>query len=248
MATYEKHVELGSDILDNYLASFGRLDKKDSIREKAHKAFLLMRDIEKSFLKKEKGWLKLRNTKNYQDALEAHFSEVEKEKGFYDFDSENFLPLVAGLAAKKGSKLLKGGIDLVKKKLTSKKTKEQESPMAQSASTSLRTDIARLGADEWLNKRKKAQIDHLIKVQQNNELTSKIRQEIARVGLSRNDFKHYEDEQGNYSYEAGEKIKDVIGKLFDEYKAGETAKEKNKVLPWIFIAIFIAFFIGTKLK
>lgn len=242
---YDKVADLHKVAIDDYLKSFEEYDPNESLPDKKARVFDIMQRCRADFHKKYPSFFKNRRQfpNAYEENFEKYLDSVEESKGFYGFEQENFLPAVASL----GGKIAKGGFKLIQDKLAKSKngkidTSKKDGLVADTA----RTNIALAGADVWLTQQKKKSIDKLLNAQKKQEFQNNVRAEIMRAGLLPKTFKHFEDENGNYSYDAVEKIKKVIQKTVGEYKEAETAKEKNKIMPFIFIGLVVAFYLGSK--
>ncbi|MGL5965489.1 MAG: hypothetical protein ACRCZ9_03140 [Fusobacteriaceae bacterium] len=242
---YDKVADLHKVAIDDYLKSFEEFDETESFDDKKARVFDIMQRCRADFHKKYPSFLKNRRQfpNAYEENFEKYLDAVEESKGFYGFEQENFLPALAPLAGK----IAKGGFKLIKDKLSKAKAGKPDTTKSEGlVADTARTNIALSGADVWLTKQKQKSIDNLIAAQKKQEFQNNVRAEIMRAGLLPKTFKHFEDENGNYSYDAVEKIKEVIKKTVGEYKEAETAKEKNKVMPFIFIGLVLAFYLGTK--
>jgi hypothetical protein len=245
LMNYDKVAELHKVAIDDYLKSFEEYEENESFDDKKSKVFDIMQRCKADFHKKYPSFLKNRRQfpNAYNENLEKYMDSVEESKGFYGFEQENFLPIVASM----GAKIAKGGLKLVQDKLAKAKTGKVDTSKKEGlVADTARTNVALSGADVWLTKQKQKSIDKLIAQQKKQEFQNNVRAEIIRAGLLPRNFKHFEDENGNYSYDAVDKIKEVIKKTVGEYKEAETAKEKNKVMPFIFIGLVLAFYLGTK--
>jgi hypothetical protein len=245
LMNYDKVADLHKVAIDDYLKSFGEFDEKENLSDKKARIFDIMQRCRSDFHKKYPSFLKNRGQfpNAYEENFEKYLDDIEESKGFYGFENENFLPALVPLAGK----VAKGGMKLITEKLLKAKSGRPDTSKNDGlVADNVRTNIALAGADVWLTQQKKKSIDKLISQQKKQEFQNNVRAEIVRAGLLPKNFRHFEDENGNYSYDAVDKIKEVIKKTVGEYKEAETAKEKNKIMPFIFIGLVVAFYLGTK--
>lgn len=183
------------------------------------------------------------DSENYDEQIENYFDEEEKKNGFDGFEDESyedFLPLV-GL----GAKVLKGGIKMIKNKLSkSKGAKEESLKEDNTIHPKIRNNVIEIGTKQWLTEKKQKDIDKIISYGNKEMDKALIRGQLVALGVSPTRFSSFEDVDGNPT----KKAKDILSDVLGEYKKGEVAKGKNEAIPTIVILVIVAFILGILLK